>query len=269
MIKCCGGLPLAVKVLGGLLAADHKLHEWERIYENIKSLIVRGTGLDDRNINSEVYHVLKLSFEELPAYLKHCFLYFAHFPEDYKIDVGNLSYYIEELVKRNMVISERDVDTSRFETCQLHDMMREVCLHQAEEENFLQIIQGISIVNSESPCKSRRLAVHRPDETFNADKEVKNPSLRTLLFIESKSWKAISLFFTRLTLMRVLDLSRVKFEGGKVPSSIGKLIHVRYLSLKKAHVTNLPTSMRNLKQLLYLNLNERIDIPVFANEDTC
>ncbi|RID76848.1 hypothetical protein BRARA_B03798, partial [Brassica rapa] len=246
MMKHCGGLPLAIKVLGALLGKEYSLHEWKRIRENIKAPTVRASGSDDRNFNLKVYGVLYLSFEELPAYLKQCFLYLASFPEDYKIDVEKLSYYwaaegmdfdgasirevadgyIEELVKRNMVISKRDVDTSRFETLQLHDMMREVCLRKAEEENFVQTID--TMANSESPCKSRRLAVVRlPEETFNVDTEVKNPSLRTLLFIKNGELKTRSLFFTRHQLMRVLDLSFAKFEGGKVPSSIGKLIHLR------------------------------------------
>uniref|UniRef100_A0A0D3E0N9 Uncharacterized protein n=2 Tax=Brassica oleracea var. oleracea TaxID=109376 RepID=A0A0D3E0N9_BRAOL len=290
MIKHCGGLPLALKVLGGLLAAQYTLCEWKKIYENIGSYIVGGTSFNERNV---VYHVLYLSFEELPAYLKHCFLYLAHFPEDYKIDVEDLSYYwaaegiqrpryyagasirevadgyIEELVKRNMVISKRDVETSRFKTCQLHDMMREVCLLKAEEENFVEIIQGTSTANSKSSCKSRRLVVHKPDETFNVDTEVKNPSLRTLLFIKCRGWRGTSLFFTRHKLMRVLDLSRVKFEGWKVPSSIGKLIHLRYLSLFCASVNRLPSSMRNMKQLLYLNLevhSNRVYMPNILKE---
>ncbi|KAL0693686.1 hypothetical protein Bca4012_060866 [Brassica carinata] len=277
MMEHCGGLPLALKVLGGLLAGQYTLREWKRVYENIGSHIVGGTTFSDRNISS-VFHVLYLSFDELPIYLKHCFLYLAHFPEDYAINVENLSYYwaveeisrpgyydgasirdvadgyIEELVKRNMVISERDVMTSRFETCRLHDTMREVCLYKAEEENFLQVVQGTSTANSYSPSKSRRLAVHWPDKTFNVEKEVTNASLRTLLFIMSEGWRATSLFLKKLKLMRVLDLSSVKFERGKLPSSIGKLIHLRYLSLYEAHVTHLPYSVRNLKQLLYLNL---------------
>ncbi|KAF3499440.1 hypothetical protein F2Q69_00039656 [Brassica cretica] len=290
MIKHCGGLPLALKVLGGLLAAQYTLCEWKKIYENIGSYILGGTSFNERNV---VYHVLYLSFEELLAYLKHCFLYLAHFPEDYNIDVEDLSYYwaaegiqrpryyagasirevadgyIEELVKRNMVISKRDVETSRFKTCQWHDMMREVCLLKAEEENFVEIIQGTSTANSKSSCKSRRLVVHKPDETFNVDTEVKNPSLRTLLFIKCRGWRGTSLFFTRHKLMRVLDLSRVKFEGWKVPSSIGKLIHLRYLSLFCASVNRLPSSMRNMKQLLYLNLevhSNRVYMPNILKE---
>ncbi|XP_048604325.1 probable disease resistance protein At1g58390 [Brassica napus] len=278
MIRHCGGLPLAIKVLGALLGKKYSLHEWKRIRENIKAPTLRGSGSDDRNFNLKVYGVLYLSFEELPAYLKHCFLYLACFPEDYEIRTKILSYYwaaegilrpmdfngasirevvdeyIEELVKRNMVISKRDVDTSRFKTLQLHDMMREVCLRKAEEENFVQTICR-STANSKSPCKSRRLAVVcSPKENFNVDTEVKNPSLRTLLFIKNGELMATSLFFTRHKLMRVLDLSSIEFEGGKVPSSIGKLIHLRYLNLAWSNVSQLPSSMPNLKKLLYLNL---------------
>ena len=93
MIKHCGGLPLALKVLGGLLRKKYTLHQWKTIRENIKVRIVTGSGSDDRNINTKVYDVLNLSFEDLPAYLKHCFLYLASFPEDCEIDVETLSYY--------------------------------------------------------------------------------------------------------------------------------------------------------------------------------
>ncbi|WZZ37027.1 hypothetical protein YC2023_020428 [Brassica napus] len=249
MIRHCGGLPLAIKVLGALLGKKYSLHEWKRIYESINSNMVGGF--------EDVFHVLCLSFEELP---KLSYYWAAErIPRTRYYDRASIREvadgYIEELVKRNMVISERDVKTFRFETLQLHDMMREVCLRKAEEENFVQTI-GTSTENSKSPCKSRRLAVVRlREENFNVDKEVKNPSLRTLLFIECRSWEATSLLFTSHKLMRVLDLSEVEFEGGKVPSSIGKLIHLRYLSLVGSYVTQLPSSMRNLKKLIYLHLD--------------
>ncbi|KAL0793743.1 hypothetical protein Bca101_065120 [Brassica carinata] len=276
MIKHCGGLPLAVKVLGGLLAQQYTLPEWNRIYENIRSHIVGGTSFNDRNISS-VYHVLYLSFEELPIYLKHCFLYLAHFPEDYTINLGELSYYwaaegipkpkyydgatirevangyMAELVKRNMVISERDMRTSKFETCQLHDMMREVCLLKAKEENFLQIVDASTvslIADYQSLCNSRRLVVHSCDNTL----PINNPKLRSLL-LRVHMWRASGLCFSQLKLMRVLDLSYAKFDEGKFPSSIGNLIHLRYLSLHQAHVTHLPSSIHNLKLLLYLSLD--------------
>ncbi|CAL9238211.1 unnamed protein product [Arabidopsis halleri] len=293
MIEQCGGLPLSVKVLGGLLAAEYTLHRWKRIYANIRSHIVGGTSFNERNINS-VYHALYLSFEELPGYLKHGFLYLAHFPEDYPIDVEKLSYYwdaeriirpmhyegattrevadgyIEELVKRNMVISKKDVSTSRFETCHLHDMMREVCLRKAEEENFVHILDTshvTSTATSQSSFKSRRLAIHLSDDTStHMEAYIQNPRLRSLLFIKQSlllNWMESGLCITKLQLMRILDLSYVKFERGKLPSDIGKLIHLRYLSLYLAKVSHLPSSMRNLRKLLYLNLGVAAGSPIY------
>ncbi|KAF8085594.1 hypothetical protein N665_0660s0003, partial [Sinapis alba] len=294
MIKYCGGLPLAIQVLGGLLAAQYTMRQWRRVYENFGSQFLGKTSFGDDNGNL-VYHVLSLSYEELPIYLKQFFLYLAHFPEDCVMNVEKLSYYwaaegilkprcydgdtirdvaddyIEELVKRNMVIAERDDTSLRFETCQLHDMMREICLLKAKEENFLQMIDARgSASNSHSQssiCKSRRLVVHLTSDTFHEEGEMHNTKLRSLLFpLEyfKEGWTASSLSFTRLQLLRVLDLSRAKFEGGKLPSNIGKLIHLRYLSLYHAWVSHLPYTLQNLKLLLYLNLYVNGESPVYV-----
>nr|QHZ07990.1 RPP7a [Arabidopsis thaliana] len=286
MIKHCGGLPLAIRVLGGMLAEKYTSHDWRRLSENIGSHLVGGrTNFNDDN-NNTCNNVLSLSFEELPSYLKHCFLYLAHFPEDYKIKVENLSYYwaaegifqprhydgesirdvgdvyIEELVRRNMVISERDVETERFETCHLHDMMREVCLLKAKEENFLQITSSRpSTANLQSTVTSRRLVYQYPT-TLHVEKDINNPKLRSLVVVtleeslgEGGIWNLYGSSFTRLELLRVLDLIEVKIKGRKLASCIGKLIHLRYLSLKDAKVTHIPYSLGNLKLLIYLNLD--------------
>ncbi|EOA33615.1 hypothetical protein CARUB_v10019766mg [Capsella rubella] len=286
MVKQCKGLPLAVKALASLLSQTGKIvDEWKRLSHNV-------VGRTSAN-NDSIESVLSLSFEELPGYLKHCFLYLSHFPEDYAIRVKNLAYYwaaegirrprdydgasikqiaygyIEELVKRNMVISERDSKTSRFETCQLHDVMRDLCLLKAKEENFVHIVENsASAATTQSPWKSRRIAVHRlDDETYLWELEILNPKLRSLLIIRKvlllSKWMASGMCFTRLQLMRLLDLSHVNFKGGKLPSSIGKLIHLRYLSLYRAKVSYLPSSIRNLKQLLYLDLRVDYDILIY------
>ncbi|KAG7533414.1 P-loop containing nucleoside triphosphate hydrolase [Arabidopsis thaliana x Arabidopsis arenosa] len=232
MVKHCGGLPLAVKVLGGLLVNKHTVHEWKRVSDNIGDQIVGKSCLDDNSLNS-VNRILSLSYEDLPTHLKHCFLYLAHYPEDYKIYMWNLfNYwaaegicygstirdsgedYLQELVRRNLVIAEKDNLSWRLEYCQMHDMMREVCLSKAKEENFLQIIKvptSTSTINAQSPSRSRRLTI---------------------------------------------------LSGGKLPSSIGGLIHLRFLSLYDAEVSHLPSSIGNLKLLLYLNLRVAIEEPV-------
>ncbi|VVA90704.1 unnamed protein product [Arabis nemorensis] len=280
MITFCGGLPLAVKVLGGLLATKHTVPEWKRVYDNIRNQIIRGSCLDANNPSS-VYRVLSLSYEDLPMCLQHCFLYLAHFPEDYEVYVDTLFYYwaaegmimpsypgatvrdsaegyLEELVRRNMVIAETRYETSKFEKCHMHDIMREVCLSKAEEENFLQIVKApttISTINVQSPSRSRRLGVHS-GSAFQMLEQKCNPKVRALLCfgVDENFCIQPAQCFKSLPLLRVLDLSRVKFEGGKLPSSIGELIHLRFLSLFESEVSHLPSSLGNLKLLLYLNL---------------
>ncbi|XVF78620.1 hypothetical protein PTKIN_Ptkin14bG0149300 [Pterospermum kingtungense] len=42
MVKRCGGLPLAIIVLAGILATKTSLSEWQIVYENVKSYLKRG-----------------------------------------------------------------------------------------------------------------------------------------------------------------------------------------------------------------------------------
>ncbi|RVW82970.1 putative disease resistance protein [Vitis vinifera] len=84
MVRYCGGLPLAIVVLGGLLATKHTFYEWERVHRNIKSYLRRGKDNYEQQ-GSGVSDVLALSYQDLPYYLKSCFLYLANFPEDYEI----------------------------------------------------------------------------------------------------------------------------------------------------------------------------------------
>ncbi|KAG7604768.1 P-loop containing nucleoside triphosphate hydrolase [Arabidopsis thaliana x Arabidopsis arenosa] len=279
MVTHCGGLPLAVKALGGLLANKHTVPEWKRVSDNIGSQIVGGSCLDDNSLNS-VYRILSLSYEDLPTHLKHCFLHLAHYPEDSKIYTQDLfnywaaegiydgstiqdsgEYYLEELVRRNLVIADNRYLISEFKikNCQMHDMMREVCLSKAKEENFLQIIKDptcTSTINAQSPSRSRRLSIHS-GKAFHILGHRNNAKVRSLIVsrFEEDFWIRSASVFHNLTLLRVLDLSWVKFEGGKLPCSIGGLIHLRYLRLYGAVVSHLPSTMRNLKLLLYLNLS--------------
>ncbi|CAH2038395.1 unnamed protein product, partial [Thlaspi arvense] len=277
MVAYCGGLPLAVKVLGGLLAKKHTFLEWRRVYDNLGTQIVGKSSFNDNNPNS-VYRVLSLSYEDLPMKLKHCFLYLAHFPEDYKIKVKTLfNYwvsegiitslyddgstiqdsgegYLEELVRRNMVTVEESYLTWRMEHCQMHDMMREVCLSKAKEEKFLEFIKVPTSTFTINAQRPRRLVIHSGNALDLLGDNKSNKTARSVLVfgVEENFWQLPG--FQSLPLLRVLDLSYLQFKGGKLPSSIGELIHLRFLSLHEAGVSHLPSSLRNLKLLLYLNL---------------
>lgn len=80
MVRKCGYLPLAISLLGGVLSKKSSMKEWELVNENINASLYRGEG-DENQIDG----VIKLSYEDLPYYLKPCFLYFGRLREDESI----------------------------------------------------------------------------------------------------------------------------------------------------------------------------------------
>ncbi|KAJ3696424.1 hypothetical protein LUZ61_000129 [Rhynchospora tenuis] len=80
--KKCDGLPLALTVLGGILSTREESYTaWQEV----------NSTLNWHTEKTELcQQVLHLSYEDLPQYLKQCFLYFASFPEDHKISAKHV-----------------------------------------------------------------------------------------------------------------------------------------------------------------------------------
>ncbi|KAL5566398.1 hypothetical protein UlMin_029562 [Ulmus minor] len=244
MVKYCGGLPLAVVVLGGLLSTKHTVDEWVAVKQNVKENINKGQSIGEQE-NNTVSAVLGLSYDELPYDLKPCFLHLANFPEDYEINVKELCRlwtaedfvpaedeahkYLMALVERGMVqVGRPSSIVGRIKTCRIHDLMRDLCLEKAKMENFFQL-SGDSLSNS----KIRRLAV--------------------------QSNNNIPLF-NRFNMLRVFKLEFVSGKGRegpdlRIPEEIGKLIHLRFLSFKDFYkLFVLPSCMVDLRRLETLDL---------------
>ncbi|KAA3472390.1 putative disease resistance protein RF9 [Gossypium australe] len=196
MVKNCAGLPLAVIILGGILATKYpSLTEWLKVSANVKSYL--------NNDNGEVLRdVLALSYDDLPPYLRPCFLYLSYFPEDYEIpadrliqlwvaegivsskqeegDEGQIAEdvaegYLLELAERCMIqVRERDIATLKMSSFQMHDLMRDVCLSKAKQEKFLYIADQSTI------GRVRRVSVHK----FIRLQCIKSPRLRSLLLFD-------------------------------------------------------------------------------------
>ena len=237
----CGGLPLAITVLGGLLAMKNTLNQWQRVQENITPYVSNG-GSSNGSKSMMVADVLSLSYEDLPPHLKQCFLYFAHYPEDFEVHVGTLvSYwiaeglvmpveagmtvedigqdYLEELVKRSIVmVGKRDIVTSEVMTCRMHDLMREVCLQKAEQESFVQVVDSrqqqdeAEAFPSLLTNTSRRVSVqvHVGAEEHRIERLYMNPQCRSLVYLmknQGSQWTLLGKISLRnMKLLRVLDL---------------------------------------------------------------
>ncbi|KAJ4825826.1 hypothetical protein Tsubulata_040192, partial [Turnera subulata] len=73
----CGGVPLAAKMLGGLMRKSKEERHWLSIRNN--------PVMDSIGDDAGIFPILKLSFDHLPSYLKPCFAYCAMIPEDHDI----------------------------------------------------------------------------------------------------------------------------------------------------------------------------------------
>eukprot|EP00261_Vitis_vinifera_P038332 XP_019079575.1 PREDICTED: putative disease resistance protein At1g50180 [Vitis vinifera] len=279
MAKDCGGLPLAVVVLGGLLATKHHTYEWERVHKHTKSYLRKGKGKYEQQ-GSGVADVLALSYQDLPYQLKSCFLYLGHFPEDQEIHTKALirmwvaegivsrveeetpedvaEGYLDELIGRCMIQVGRRGSNGRVQTCRLHDLMRDLCLSKAEEENFLEIVnlQQMETFSSSMPTtrtsnKVRRRAIFldrcSPLESVeearllsvNGDEGANSyvnlipqngTYLRSLLTFHAQYSSIIpkvlrNTDWKNFKLLRVLSLERLPFkENNNIPEALGNLI---------------------------------------------
>ncbi|KAM1160708.1 hypothetical protein ACFX19_034282 [Malus domestica] len=298
MVKKCAGLPLAIVVLGGLLATKETVHEWDIVLRDILSYLKRAKGHEQ---HSTVPEVLALSYHDLPFILKPCFLYLSHFPEDFEIPRRKLvqlwiaegivsphheaegdetiedvaERYLGYLINRCMVQVGALGSTGRIKTCRLHDLMRDLCLSKAKQENFLQTVrcldEGMMVDSSsssrmlseaKSTGKTRRLAVFLPSDVDNLIpskyKEDSNLSLRSLIYFHASKCRLVSWQLTKTILefkmLKVLDLEGVKGPYEKLPKDIGGLVQLQFLSLKKTRIQALPSSIGNLIHLKTLNL---------------
>ncbi|KAL7206865.1 hypothetical protein ACSBR2_019550 [Camellia fascicularis] len=314
MVKHCGGVPLAIVVLGGLLAIKYTLNDWKEVSENISYDLGKGKG----RAGVPITEILALSYQDLPYHLKACFLYLSHFPEDHDISAKKLIQmwmaegivspssiptqvevkektmldvgmsYLGELVQRCMVQVQLTSFSKRIKLCRLHDLMRDLCLLKAKEENFLEIVRikafghQLAWVDSALPSSSsltiiRRLVVYYlGDHDANSIKsenviplsrhEMKNHNhIRSCQFysfghkLKSSGWQKLKLLFKGLTLLTVLDLERIPISGNqkKCPRAIGNLLHLRYLSIRDSSINSLPSSIGNLGFLQTLDLRGR------------
>ncbi|XP_050156193.1 probable disease resistance protein At1g58602, partial [Malus sylvestris] len=293
MLKHCAGLPLAITVLAGLLARKVTVEEWKTVNKNVHVYIRRGTNLDQEYKGDQEYSgalkVLALSYDDLPYRLKLCFLYLGLFKEDYKIPVKRLTQLwiaegfissasqghgsaevledvaytcLSELVQRCMVQVGTLGSTDKIKTCHLHDLMRDLCLLKAEEESFLHVEKFTSTKTKGATIpKVRRLGVYVEEKCVESFAPTRNDHLRSLLFFVDpeygfSNWKKKFLrsVICNFKLLRVLKFEGTRRKEVELPSNIGNLVHLRFLSLRESRVKWLPSSLGNLVCLQTLDL---------------
>ncbi|RVW19130.1 Disease resistance protein RPM1 [Vitis vinifera] len=253
IVRRCGGLPLAIVAIGGLLSRKEKLvSEWKKFSDTLGSELQSNSHLESINT------ILSLSYHDLPYQLKSCFLYFAIFPEDCTIKCRPLTRlwiaegfvkakrgvtleevaeeFLTELIQRSLVLVSEVFADGKIRSCHVHDLMREIILTKAEELSFCCVMTG---EESSFDGRFRRLSLHYSSNNV-VNITGKKSHIRSIFLYNSQTF-FLGILASKFNLLEVLHLDDSGLDS--IPENLGNLLHLRYLSLRNTEVRMLPRSI--------------------------
>ncbi|WMV23231.1 hypothetical protein MTR67_016616 [Solanum verrucosum] len=280
MVEKCRGLPLAIVVLSGLLSHKKGLNEWQKVKDCLWKNII-----EDKSI--EISSILSLSFNDLSAVLKQCFLYIGIFPEDQVIDADDIirlwmaegfiiprgeermddvaEDFLNVLIRRSLVQVAK-IFLEKVTKCRVHDLLRDLAIQKASDTNLFDIYHPRKHSISSSCI---RLAIHSQGESLKnlstlrlscQDYDESFPSLEFVncceklqkLWLKGRIEKLPNLFPKSITMM-VLRNSGLTEDPMPI---LGMLPNLRNLKLEDAYEgKEMMCSDNSFSQLKFLNLD--------------
>jgi hypothetical protein len=270
IVKKCVGVPLAIRTMGSLLYFKNSETEWLSFKNN--------EFLKISQIENGILPTLKLSYDQLPSHLKHCFAYCSLFPKDYEIDKSTLiqlwmAQGFIKLLDQNRCLEDvgheyfmdllwrsffQEVEMNEFGDiikCKIHDFMHDLAILVAGS-----LITTLDDKETSIDEKTSQLstAYHISNNSSQVPTLLcKATRMRTFLCLSNKDFEAnidCDATFSSSKFLRVLDLQGVQtFQN---LSSIGKLKHLRYLEFSgNSEIEKLPDSITRLQNLQTLKLS--------------
>ncbi|XP_051113368.1 putative late blight resistance protein homolog R1B-14 [Andrographis paniculata] len=271
----CGGLPLAIHVVGGILSQLERVEEsWTQIANDVSAAVI--------NSNDHISRILSLSYDHLPSHLKPCFLYMATFPEDREVRAFKLitlwvaegflkpiagktledaaKVYLKSLVDRNLVMVFQQELKGKAKSYIMHDLLRDLCIRKSYDENFIGVMTGSSSESyNEGNDPIRRLRVSSSD---NIKFITKSPALAKvarsifLSILPRTPYKIVGRFcwldLSELRLLKILDIFEIQLPD--FDEQIEKLVNLRYLAFSCRHI-ECPETLSCLRSLQTLVIN--------------
>ncbi|KAK6148371.1 hypothetical protein DH2020_019283 [Rehmannia glutinosa] len=260
----CGGLPLSVCLIAGILLDETNIKTWQKVVENT-------------NTREFMEYVVLLSYNSLPDHLKLCFLYIGMFPEDFEIPVWKLTRmwiaegfvlqvpgmslediadnYLAELICRNLLMVDRVRPDGKVKTCRMHGMLREFCQIKAgstEINLFQEVRKPMKILK-----QHRRVCIHSSHVLdFLSSSQPNNyfPFVRSFLCFPKDELELLpgqcSLIPKAFKLLRALEVKPIRFT--RLPRELMLLLHLRYIVLS-TNMRILPeafSELRNIQTLI-------------------
>ncbi|XP_015697980.1 disease resistance protein Pik-2-like isoform X2 [Oryza brachyantha] len=278
VLKKCGGLPLVIIVVAGLVASKMKSNTNPEVDSH---LVEVNKDLSDdlgNNLTTEgVTHILNHCYNHLPADLKTCLLYLTMFPKGCCISRKRLirrwiaeGFIAEkhgktveevaedcfnELIGRNLVRPTNNSSNGKVKSCQIHDMVLEYIVSKSSDENFITVIGG----HWQTPFPSykvRRLSVQKSGRQEKETVErMKLSHVRSLTAMGS--FKALHSTLLKFQILQVLDLEGCKdLSHSYQLKKICNMHQLKYLSLRRTDIGKIPKKISRLEYLEILDIRE-------------
>ncbi|KAG2560373.1 hypothetical protein PVAP13_8KG056984 [Panicum virgatum] len=276
IIAQCDCLPLAIKVIGGLLRQKRTSR---RDWKNVQNDSIWSVSQMPEELNYAIY----LSYEDLSPSLKPCFLHYSLLPKSRvcftdeiigmwisegfvhgaSCDLEEIGQeYYDELIQRNLI--EPNLEYVGKIVCNMHDVVRSFAQYVARHEALIVQNKEIHIADKINSQKFLRLSLEtRGSESDDLEwySLQAQTSLRTLISVGNIRIKPGDslLAFSNL---RTLYMEDASFDG--LSESLNQLKHLRYLSTKGANISRLPENIGKMKLLQYIILygcNSLVNLP--------
>ncbi|BAH95439.1 Os11g0676960 [Oryza sativa Japonica Group] len=236
IVRKCGCLPLAIKVIARVLASKEQTeNEWKKILSKNAWFM--------NNLPNDLRGALYLSYDELPHHLKQCFLYCSVYPEDaniYRDDLTRMwiaegfiedhggqlleetaDEYYYELIHRNLL--QPDGLYYDHSSCKMHDLLRQLACYLSREECFVGNPESL-VGNTVSKLRRVSVVTDKNMVMLPSMDEVQY-KVRTWKTSYEKTLRVDNSFFKRFPYLRVVDWTDSFVPS--IPGCIGNLIHLR------------------------------------------
>uniref|UniRef100_A0A7N0SWW3 NB-ARC domain-containing protein n=1 Tax=Kalanchoe fedtschenkoi TaxID=63787 RepID=A0A7N0SWW3_KALFE len=287
IVDKCKGLPLAIKMIGGLIFSyGNDEMKWKSVLE---STVWSST--------SKIRPSLWLSYYHLPQPVQQCFAYFSLFPKDYEFQMDEMVMlwvaegFIEKTTQDfeqledvargyfnhlllNFFIQESSSGTSQFV---LHDLVhdlaeyvsmglcvdlldvnlqsRRLCYKQGEDELLLykSKVQKLSLLRTFLPIRNSYPQLYFHNKILSD--MLSNFKLLRVLSLEGYSISVLPDLVGDMKLLRYMDISRTDIEC--LPLGICRLYNLQFLILRNCHsLKRLPANIVDLVNLRYLDVDD-------------
>uniref|UniRef100_A0ACD5Z454 Uncharacterized protein n=1 Tax=Avena sativa TaxID=4498 RepID=A0ACD5Z454_AVESA len=266
ILNKCNGNPLAILTIGGFLADQptKNVADWRKLNERIRVEMEMDLKLE------AIKTVLMKSYDGLPYYLKSCLLYMSIFFEDGTLSRRRLVYrwaaegysqdtsigdmHFMELVGRSMILLTQTSLCSIQGTgsCQLHDLIRDIVMLKAVEENLVFRLEEGCSSNTHGAVRHLAICSNWDGDESQLETIVDLSRIRSLTVFGK--WRPFYIS-AKMRFLRVLDLEGTKGLAGHHLEHIGEHLHLRYLSLRGCDgMYYIPDSVGCLKQLETLDI---------------